>query len=95
MTEARYKVEFFTLVDHPEKRDASYRPVEPGTMVRTVWEYPTQSRAVAVFDSICRGDYDFGSEYVMKVRVMAKRASASARLVRKWVERERSVKSSN
>lgn len=88
---AKYEVEFFILVDHPEKRDASFRPVEPGTMVRTVWEYPTQSRAVRVFESICRGEYDFGSEYVAKVRVLAKRPSASARLVRKWVERKRAV----
>ncbi|TXH56153.1 MAG: hypothetical protein E6Q97_06985 [Desulfurellales bacterium] len=90
----KYEVEFFILVDHPEKRDASYRPVEPGTMVRTVWEYPTQSRAVAVFDSICRGDYDFGSEYVTKVRVLRISMQSSPRLVRKWVERARSVKSS-
>lgn len=95
MTEARYEVEFFTLVDHPEKRNASYRPVEPGTLIRTVWKYTTQSRAVAEFDSICRGDYDFGSEYVMKVRVLAERPHASPRLVRKWVERSRSVKPNN
>lgn len=90
---AKYEVEFFILVDHPEKRNASFRPVEPGTLVRTVWEYPTQSRAVAVFDSICRGDWDFGSEYVVKVRVLRIPQHAGWHTVRKWVERQRVVRS--
>ena len=88
MSSKAYEVRFTIVVDHPEKRDSSYAPVEPGTRSHQVWSYDSQADAARVGDSILRGEWDFGSEYVASLQVLAMRSGRSPRTVRKLRRRD-------
>ena len=51
--------------------------------------HPNQGAAVKMYREIVQGEWDFGSEYVSRVRVVAKTATASPRIVRGWKLRGR------
>lgn len=84
-----YQVEFLTVVDRPELRSVTLPVVAVNKALPTILRYPTLRQAVIAFDEICRGEYDFASEYVEKVRIVKPQVNASARIVRKQVERMR------
>ena len=88
MTKAKqhttYTVEFTIIVDHPEKRCKTLPKVFAGTFINTSSSYPNQGAAVKMYREIVQGEWDFGSEYVSRVRVVAKTATASPRIVRGW-----------
>jgi hypothetical protein len=84
-----YRVYFTTTVDHPEKRDATFRPVPPGTKVAQVLEHRTQRAAVAEFEGFLRGEGDWSSEYVSRAAVYADNGLGGMRTVRREVRRER------
>lgn len=90
-----FKVELTIIVDRPELRDTSYPKVPAGQHIPTAWDYKTQKSAVTMFDSICRGEWDFGSEFVSKVRVLAFRDNSSPRVVRQWRLRSRAAAQGN
>lgn len=86
-----YQVEFLTRVDHPELRNSTLPVVAVDKALPTTLRYPTLQQAVVAFNELCRGEYDFASEYVERVRVVKLRPCASPRIVRKQVERSRRV----
>lgn len=93
MTKAKqhttYTVEFTIIVDHPEKRCETLPKVFAGTFINTSSSHPNQGAAVKMYREIVQGEWDFGSEYVSRVRVIAKTATASPRIVRGWKLRGR------
>lgn len=88
-----YRVTMVTTVDHPEKRDASFRPVGAGTRVVEHHYFDDCAIARRFFDAALAGECDFSSEYVSGLRFEARslRAdwSSSIRTVRAPVERDR------
>lgn len=90
-----YIVEYTIIVDRPEKRDASFRPVHKDSFVNQSTTCQTHGAAVKLYREMVRGEWDFSSEYVSKVRVIAKDGLASPRLVRKVVLRGRLDKASS
>ena len=70
MSKLSYTVEMVLVVDRPDLRDASFAPVPAGTRVRQSWRYATQAAAVAEFERVLAGEYDFDSEYVARVWVL-------------------------
>lgn len=84
-----YRVNFTIIVDHPERRDASFAPVEPNTRIHTSIEFKTQGAAVRYFEGLLAGEDDFGSEYVSKASVDRLYVGRSPRTVRRQVERAR------
>lgn len=93
MTKAKqpttYIVEFTIIVDHPEKRCETLPKVFAGTFINTSSSHQNQASAVKAYREIVQGEWDFGSEYVSRVRVIAKTATASPRVVRGWKLRGR------
>ena len=85
-----YRVEFRTIVDHPENRNASYTPVASNTVVHTSLQFSSRARAVRAFDEIRAGSYDAASEYVERIHLV-EITGASYRWVRLPVERTRKV----
>lgn len=86
MNAKSYTVRIVTIVDRPALRGPTYTPVAAGTKVveERVCSF---GAAVRVYEAALRGDYDFASEFVLKVEVIQKRTNASPRVVRKLVER--------
>jgi len=68
-TAGKYLVDHTIVVDHPELRDSSYRPVSAGTRVHLSWRFATRAGALAFVADILSGQCDFASEYVSCVRV--------------------------
>ena len=68
-TKTTYTVHYNTVVDYPERRDASYSPVAPGTIIREARDGLTYSQAVGLYNEIIGGFYDFGSEFVSSIQV--------------------------
>ncbi len=93
MTKAKqpttYTVEFTVVVDHPEKRNDTMPKVFAGTHIQQSTNCRTQGNALKLFREIQQGEWDFGSEYVSRVRVIAKTATATPRIVRGWKLRGR------
>lgn len=85
-----YRVEFRTIVDHPENRNASYTPVPANTVVHTSLQFSNRTQAVRAFDEIRSGSYDAASEYVGRIHVV-EITGVSYRWVRLPVERTRKV----
>ena len=83
-----YEVRFTLVVDHPEKRDSSFKPVDPGSRFHQTWSYDGQADAARVGDSMLRGEWDFGSEYITSVQVLELRPGRSPRTVRKLRRRD-------
>lgn len=81
---ATYIVEFTIIVDHPEKRCNTLPRVFAGTFINTSSSHSNQGTALKAYREIIQGEWDFGSEYVSRVRVIAKTATASPRVVRGW-----------
>ena len=67
--ESFYRVVITTIVDRPELRDDSYRPVKAGTTVRYVKDCVRLAGAVSLYDEVLEGEWDFMSEYAKSVRV--------------------------
>lgn len=88
-----YIVRWVTNVDHPEKRDETYkvRSKDPaGTPFRAhTAQYPEKGRAMAHAKALIDGDEDFSSEFTSKVEVFQKLSNGKTRQVMKVVERER------
>lgn len=86
-----YIVSFSVIVDFPERRDASFVPVRPGTTVLTKKEFLKHSEAVSFFNGLLDGEWDFGSEYVYRASCYRMDAwsdnHGSAPTVRKEVRR--------
>lgn len=85
-----YRVEFRTIVDHPEKRNTSYMPVAPNTVVHTSLQFSNRTQAVRMFDEIRSGSHDAASEYVGRIHLV-EITGVSYRWVRLPVERTRKV----
>jgi hypothetical protein len=88
MSVLRYSVRWTVVVDHPEKRNASFRPSEPHKLHHQK-DFETQNAAIAFYDSLVRGEEDFGSEYPTAIRALQIFEFRSPRVVRKLVGRER------
>jgi hypothetical protein len=89
MNEGAYEVRYTLVIDRPELRDASFRPVAPGTRTVLTWCYTSQTAAVRMFEEMRAGRWDFASEYIAGVSVEQRRPHASRRTVRRRVERVR------
>lgn len=91
MTASYYTVDFRIVVDRPDRRGEDFSQVPAGHRIHTSWQYRTRREALAVFEAILRGDYDFGSEYVACVEVLDRDCyrTRSPRWVRRPVERRR------
>lgn len=84
--EKSYTVRITTIVDRPALRGPSYQAVPVGHKI--VEERRCSfAGAVNTYDACIRGDYDFSSEFVLRVEVYQTRRNASPRTVRKLVER--------
>jgi hypothetical protein len=59
-----YRVTWRTIVDHPEKRDASYPKVSPGHVINSTKDFHKQRSAITLYNELLGGEWDFGSEYV-------------------------------
>jgi hypothetical protein len=86
-----YYVDITIKVDHPEKRDETYR-------VRTVHTVNADrftesfTSAVSVYGALDRGEDDFASEYVSRVAVWSATSDGTrGRKVRKTVRRYRAA----
>lgn len=77
--EVVYTVRVLVLVDHPEKRNASFRPVAAGST--SLWEKQTTSHetARALREEALAGWWDAGSEYCTRVEVEAKNVRTEKR----------------
>lgn len=84
-----YSVQWRLVVDHPEKRDSSFRPVPPGSFGQRR-DFTTQALALGLYESLLRGDEDFAAEYPTEIRVLRHYPNRSPRYVRKPVQRARS-----
>jgi len=82
-----YRVSFTITVDCPERRDASFTPVEAGTKIHSSWHFDSQGAAVRCFDGMLAGEEDYSSEYVSKCSVERMYAGRSPRCIRRPVER--------
>ena len=83
-----YRVEFRTIVDHPENRNASYTPVPVNTVVHTSLQFSNRAQAVRTFDEIRAGSYDATSEYVARIHLV-EITGVSYKWVRLPIERTR------
>ena len=68
---AYFEVRFTLVVDHPEKRDSSFKPVKAGSAFHQVWTCKTWAEAARYADAFVRGEWDFGSEYIETVSAVA------------------------
>lgn len=87
-----YEIRITTIVDAPERRGASYRPVAPGTPIHITERFATQRRAVAFYNEIVSGEWDFGSEYVSRIQALKMRPNRSPRVVRRTQVRARTAR---
>lgn len=83
-----YRVEFRTIVDHPENRNASYTPVPTNTVVHTSLQFSNRTQAVRAFEEIRSGSHDAASEYVERIHLV-EITSVSYKWVRLPIERTR------
>jgi hypothetical protein len=85
-----FNVRAVTVVDHPELRNDSYAPVKPGHVIVNNAKYTSRRAAVAFFQELLAGEWDFGSEYVRSVEVTEHfpHTFKPARTVRARVERD-------
>lgn len=88
-TAASYVVRYTTVIDRPCLRGAGFLTTPaPGTVVVTRDSKSSHGAAVREFEAICRGEYDFSSEYVRDVEVYAVSPSgAITRTVRTKIDR--------
>jgi len=82
-----YSVEWKLIVTHPERRDASFLPVPTGHTIVNRSFHPTRAGAIREFESILRGDYDYISEYMSRVSVLALYNWCSPKFVRRPIDR--------
>lgn len=59
------------VVDAPEKRSLSFKPVKAGTTYKMENFCETLNHALTWYESALRGEQDFGSEFVRDVEVIA------------------------
>ena len=64
-----YQVSYTLLVDHPEMRGPTFKPVTAGHISHHRLSVNTLAEAVSLFNDIKGGSYDFSSECVLRVRV--------------------------
>lgn len=84
-----YEVRFTNTVDASERRNSTYPVVKAGTDLHMKYNFVSQNGAVAFFNSILEGEWDFGSEFVSKITVLAMYDFRSPRVVRRTVVRTR------
>lgn len=91
-----FEVRYTLTVDRPELRGPSYSPIAAGTKVQFVDCFATQGAAVRRFEAMLRGEWDYPSEYVSSVDVVARPRRLPPnttwmrpRTVRRWVKRDR------
>jgi len=89
MHSGAYEVRFVLVIDRPELRDASFRPVKPSTRTSQTWCYTSQAAAVGAAREMLEGRWDFASEYIAAVEVVQVRGDRGRRTVRRRVERTR------
>lgn len=89
-TGGQYEVWWTTTVDCPEKRDTGYLQVPVGTKIQDVASFNSRKSAIAHFEDILRGEYDFSSEYVSSAQVVrVMRDGTRSQTVRAWTPRYR------
>lgn len=69
-----YRVVSTTTVDHPEKRNDSYRPVPAGTKVQDTHTFTKMGAAMRWYRELLAGESDFGSEYISSCSCLRVRA---------------------
>lgn len=86
-----FVVEYVVVVDHPELRDPSFRPVPRGLRISHRESFTTFGAASRLYDRILSGEHDYGSEYIGRVVVKRKRPGRGSgfSIARKEVARER------
>jgi hypothetical protein len=87
--EAQYVVRWVTKVDHPEKRDASYKVRDKVSVGSNRATFKTKEAALGRAKDLVNGDEDFASEFTSKVEVYQVLANGRTRQIMKMVERER------
>lgn len=86
-----YSLDFTVTVDHPEKRDASYRVRKSYSVADSRFSESFAS-AINGYAALLRGEDDFASEYVSRVVVWAITSNGTrGRKVRKTVRRYRAT----
>ncbi|HYE57420.1 MAG TPA: hypothetical protein VD948_02895 [Rhodothermales bacterium] len=69
-TRYAYRISGDIIVDHPERRDASYRPVPAGSISPLPhYTFSVRSYAETALRRIMAGEGDFSSEYVGRLRL--------------------------
>jgi hypothetical protein len=90
--EAEYVVRWVVNVDHPEKRDETYKArtkETAGPPREHKAQHAEKAQALAHAKRLIGGDEDFASEFTSKVEVYQKLANGRTRQIMKTVERER------
>jgi hypothetical protein len=87
-----YEVRIVTKIDHPERRDSTFPQVQPGTCIPSRMVCSSHAAALSNLEAILRGDYDFASEYVKSVQVVAVDGLHPLRVVRRRIDRTRRTK---
>jgi hypothetical protein len=78
-----WTVEFYTVFDHPEKRDASYPQVRPGSGTMMRREFKTRNAALRLVNAIKSNEWDFGSEYVTMVQAFQQGGPQAHRMMQR------------
>lgn len=66
-----YVVLWAVVVDRPELRDRTYPKVRPGVVIPNRKSCATQREALSLREQLLTGEWDFCSEYVRDVEVVA------------------------
>jgi len=78
-----WTVEFYTTFDHPEKRNASYPQVKPGSGTMMRREFKTRNAALHFVNEIQSGEWDFASEYVTMVQAFQQGGPQAHRMMQR------------
>lgn len=87
-SEGQFEVRWALVVDRPEKRDASFKPMKAGRVGQSK-SFTNQKMALSYAKGLVAGEEDFESEYPTNITVVQLYQGKSPRRVMKPVERER------
>lgn len=88
----RYEVRFTITVDRPELRGPTFKAVEAGLKIPTMYGYANYSAAVRAYEACRKGEWDFYSEYVSLLEVVRVRTNGAVETVRRPMFRKRPIK---
>lgn len=91
--EGTYEVAWVTYVDHPEKRDSSYKvrtkSFTDSNSSTNYARFKERARAISYAKALLGGDEDFASEFTRSVSINQYLANGKKRWVMRPVDRQR------